>query len=589
MNALNDNWSGIDWTQVQRSVTGWQRKVYEESKAGNIGKVRRMQRLIVHSHEAKLLATRRVTQDNTGKATAGVDGIKRLTPAERFAMARSLRVPTAGMPLRRVWIPKRGGKLRPLGIPTIHDRCMQALVKLALEPEWEAHFEPNSYGFRPGRNPHDAVKAVLDDIVKGEKYVLDADISACFDTIDHESLLRKTGLKGRMRAQIKSWLVAGVVDSGTMHATVRGTPQGGVISPLLANIALHGLETHLKRWIRTQPARGGTGKPIGGPQKKSKSIHIIRYADDFVVLHPDREIIIRARGVVQEFLANVGLELSSVKTRLTHTRCLGPTDTAAHGFDGVVGFDFLGFTFKQFDTKHRSAKSSTGARLNYKSLVFPSAKSVNLHQGLLHDVVLVDGKRLKQAGLIKKLNPKIRGWADYFGVSDANTTGHLAKQDYLLYLKLRQWSKRKTGSAKAGYNKYWSKKDGGPLRYRDGELTLENHQSRSRPINGYVKVQAARSPYDGDETYWSERKANTPGLKGTVKSLLARQNGRCKRCGLVFEDDDVMEIDHIIPRRRGGRNKLKNLQLLHRHCHDVKSAHDGANAPIPPHEPHDPS
>nr|YP_009492312.1 hypothetical protein [Stauridium tetras]AWI68967.1 hypothetical protein [Stauridium tetras] len=456
MNKPNIGWKDIDWTLVRKTTFKWQQEIYLASKTGDFKKVRLLQHKLIASREAKLLAVRQVTQDNTGKVTAGADGIKRLTPNQRLKMVDQLRIPTKAKPLRRVWIPKPGtNEKRPLGIPTIQDRCLQALFKLALEPEWEAQFEPNSYGFRPGKGCHDAVKAIYDSTVKGSKYVLDADISKCFDRINHQYLLDKIAMKGAFRKQIKYWLEAGVLDGETFAETTQGTPQGGVISPLLANIALHGLELHLKQWISDKPIRSRTGVLVK-PGRRYETIQVIRYADDFVILHRDKSIVLEAQEEVKRFLAPIGLELSEAKTRLSHTLELQEDDTIAEGFDGVVGFNFLGFTIKQFKSRHRSAKTTTGELLGFKTRIYPSKKTVNKHQEKLRQVVLKDGKVYDQSALIKKLNPIIRGWSSYFGVSDANTTKHLGKQDYLLYLKLRRWAKRKTGTSGKS-TKFWKK------------------------------------------------------------------------------------------------------------------------------------
>jgi RNA-directed DNA polymerase len=191
-----------------------------------------------------MLAVRQVTQDNRGKNTAGVDGVKSLTPPQRIELVESLRLTGKAMPTRWVWIPKPGTtEKRPLGIPTLTDRARQALVKQVLEPEWEAQFEPNSYGFRPARSAHDAIEAIWVAINKKAKYVLEADIAKCFDRIDHTALLAKLNTFPTLRRQVKSWLKAGLMEGGQLFPTAEGTPQGGVISPLLANIALHGMET----------------------------------------------------------------------------------------------------------------------------------------------------------------------------------------------------------------------------------------------------------------------------------------------------------------------------------------------------------
>lgn len=224
-----NNWSEINWKVVERQVFKLQKRIYKASQKGNVKLVHKLQRLLLKSYFGKLWATRRVTQDNKGKKTAGVDGVKKLAPKARFKLANSLNLGVKTKPTRRVWIPKpHSDEKRPLGIPTMYDRALQCLVKLALEPEWEAKFEPNSYGFRPGRSTHDAIVAIQQSIKHQEKYVLDADISKCFDKINHDKLLEKLETFSNLKKQIKSWLKAGVLDKWSFEPTNEGTPQGGI-------------------------------------------------------------------------------------------------------------------------------------------------------------------------------------------------------------------------------------------------------------------------------------------------------------------------------------------------------------------------
>jgi RNA-directed DNA polymerase len=558
-------------------VFKWQQKIYTASKENNIQKVRYYQHFLLDSTEAKMLAIRRVTQDNQGKKTAGVDGVKNLSPQKRLELVQELSFPTKAQPLRRVWIPKPGRtEKRPLGIPTIKDRCLQALFKLAIEPEWEAKFEPNSYGFRPGKCPHDAIATIQNCIQKRNKYVLDASIAICFEKIDHTALLKKIGFTGKYRKQLKYWLEAGVLDGNTYAKRTEGTPQGGVISPLLANIALHGLETHLKNCFKNIPVYYTSGNKVR-PARVHETLHVIRYADDFVILHDDRQVILKCLEETKKFLANLGLELSESKTRLTNTLELNQNDTVELGFDNKIGFHFLGFTIKQFKTKHRSAKNQQKV-LGYKTLIYPSKKSIEKHQQKLHNVVLTKGKKLGQEELIRILNPIIRSWASYFGVSNANTTGHLSKQDYLLYLKLRKWSQSIKGTAKKATS-FWQITKNKKWTFKAGPETLLSHITYSRPIgiNGYVKVQSDASPFDENQIYWAKRLINNPLYTKRTRELLKIQKGKCKWCNLHFTDEDVMEVDHIIPRSLGGKDDFQNLQLLHRHCHDTKSTTDGSN------------
>ena len=281
-----------------------------------------------------------MTQDNRGKRTPGVDGVASLTPQERLAYARQLRYLTrwTADPIRRTYIPKPNNPMekRELGIPTMRDRAMQALVKLALEPEWDAQFEPNSYGFRPGRSAHDAIEAIFNHIRLKPKYVLDADIEKCFDRISHDGLLAKLHAPQPVRRLTQAWLKASVLDNGQWLFPEAGTPQGGVLSPLLANIALHGFETFVSRNTRQH------------------RVTVIRYADDFVVLCDDLDVLLEAKARAEEWLAEMGLRLKAEKTHVTHT---------LNEHEGRVGFDFLGFNVRQYPVgKHRSLNVTPDTR-----------------------------------------------------------------------------------------------------------------------------------------------------------------------------------------------------------------------------------
>ena len=564
-NLNTEGWKTINWQQTERYVFKLQKRIYAASRRGDVKRVRKLQKTLMRSWSNRVLAVRRVTVENQGKKTAGVDGVKSLSPEARMELVGELKLTGKSKPTRRVWIPKPGREeKRPLGIPTMYDRALQAVVKAALEPEWEAVFEPNSYGFRPGRSCHDAIKQIKNCIQNKAKFVLDADIAKCFDRINQEVLLQKLNTKGKVRQQIKAWLKSGVIDQGVFTATSEGTPQGGVISPLLANIALHGLEIRIKQFAETLP---------GKKKDNLRSLSVIRYADDFVILHHDKTVVQRCRGIVSEWLIGIGLELKPEKTRLTHT--FKPELSE----DGKAGFDFLGHHIQQHPAgKYRSNINSFGEILGFNTLITPSAKASKAH---IEEVgrIIKKHRSSPQAALIKDLNPVIRGWASFYSNSDAQTVGELSKQDHLTYLKLRRWAKRRCGNINDGHIKYWASISGDNWVFATKEgkanpLRLLKHRDISCSSTNYVKVKGDKSPYDGDLIYWSSRLGKHPQMPNRKAKLLKLQKGKCPWCGLSFQDWDVLEVDHIIPKALSGKDEYKNLQLLHRHCHDEKTALD---------------
>ena len=279
-------WKDVNWRKAEFAIFKLQKRIYRASQRGEVQTVRRLQKTLAQSWSAKLIAVRRVTQENKGRATAGVDGIKSLTPPRRLALAKNLKLDGKSSPTRRVWIPKPGKQeKRGLGIPTIEERAKQTLLKMALEPEWEARFESESYGFRPGRSCHDAIEAIRTCIAQKPKYVLDADICQCFDKINHSKLLEKLNTFPIFERQIKAWLKAGVIDFSRwserkgLQKTLEGVPQGGSISPLLTNIALHGMQQRIEKCFPNDQAnRIRNSKRLFG--KEVKAPRLIRYADD---------------------------------------------------------------------------------------------------------------------------------------------------------------------------------------------------------------------------------------------------------------------------------------------------------------------
>ena len=573
INQKTVGWDSIDWQQVDRYVYKLQKRIYAASRRGEIKRVRKLQKTLMNSWSCKVLAVRRVTQDNRGKKTAGVDGVKSLSPIARMKLVEQLKLTGKSKPTRRVWIPKPGkDEKRPLGIPTMYDRALQGVVKAALEPEWEAIFEASSYGFRPGRACQDAIKAIKNAIQAKAKYVLDADIAKCFDCINHTALLHKINYRGKVRQQIKAWLKSGVIDQKAFTAISEGTPQGGVISPLLANVALHGIEQMLMEYAKTINLRYPNGKTASW-QSKVKSLTFVRYADDFVVIHQDIKVIKECKKRISEWLKDIGLELKPSKTRIAHTL------NSELSEDGTAGFDFLGYNIRQFPAgKYISPLKGNKEITGFNTFITPSKDALKKHQSRIKEII-GKHKSSPQARLILELNPIIRGWCNYYKFSDAQTKNILTLQDHLVFKKLRAWGRYRCGSLKDARDKYYTKigKRDWIFATREGDanpLRLLFHSSFGSSSNDYVKVKGDKSPYDGDLIYWSTRMGRHPEMPTSKAIRLKKQKGKCHWCGLYFREGDVLEEDHIIATALSGKHEYENLQLLHAHCHDEKTALD---------------
>jgi len=562
-------WDKIIWKVSYNKVRRIQKRIFKASKLGDTKRVWFLQKLLLKNPHAKIIAVQTVTTLNKGKRTAGIDKQKTTSSEEKLLLAKNLRLNGKANMIKRIWIPKPGKtEKRPLGIPIIQDRAKQALCKLALEPEWEAKFEPNSYGFRPGRSSHDAIEAIFLNLRHNvDKYVYDADIRKCFDRIDHDALLSKLNTFPLMKEQISAWLKAEVLDQYANTPKVdtpqMGTPQGGIISPLLANIALHGLEEHLLNFVSGRKMPKPHEKAARGTKAKRAALGIVRYADDFVIIHRNLDIM---RLVIQEterWLSKVGLAISEEKSALRLAS---------------KSFKFLGFQIGMIQSQGKYRVKITPSKSNVLRITDKTRK------------IIQNKKAVSAYQLIGFLRPALLGWANYFKFCECKQS--FRKVDNTLYQQLRAWVFRR--SVRKGristrekyfptdtvskfhgreYNANWILSGSKKLK-GDNKSTIFLPKLSWVKSSKFVKVKGDASVYDGNEIYWTLRNSRFCTLSTRVQNLLKRQDGLCALCNERFVVGEQMEVDHIIPKFKGGKDQYNNLQLLHRQCHVEKTKKD---------------
>ena len=530
---LSMQWKSIDWKKVESEVNRLQIRIAKAVQEKKFGTVKRLQYLLTHSFYAKAWAVRKVTT-NHGKNTSGVDKELWSTPSSKMRAVLSLTDKNyKAKPLRRVYIAKKGKKSkRPLGIPCMYDRAMQALYALALEPIAETTADTRSFGFRRGRCTQDACEYIFTALAKrvSPQWVLEGDIKGCFDHISHEWLLENIPMD---KTVLKQFLKAGFVFNRELFPTDEGTPQGGVISPILANMTLDGMQKALYDRFHTNR--------LGKEDIRFKNAHkvnFIRYADDFIVTAATQEIAEEAKEIIRNFLKERGLELSEEKTVITNIN---------------DGFDMLGWTFRKFKGK---------------LIVKPSKKSIKSFVASLSDTILGKGRARKQEVLIEKLNKQIRGWANHHqSVCASEAFAHI---DYVLYELLWKWAKRRHPHKGRWWvsTRYWHRKGNRNWVFstEDKELLRVDHI----PIVRHIKIKLDVNPFF-DTEYFTQRKFSQGmrRLSGRFKKIWQNQKGCCYHCGMPMDISDDKELFFIVPKPIGGKEIVSNMAYVHSSCQKI--------------------
>lgn len=544
---LKFQWVSIDWNEVTDTVNRIQTRIAKASIDGNKKLVKNLQRMVVNSYHAKVLAVKTVTS-NEGRKTPGIDGELWLTEDIKMENALKLNVGEyKAKPLKRVDIDKgKGdGSTRPLGIPTMYDRAMQCLYSFALDPVAESLGDKLSFGFRKARSTKDACEQIYACLSARNtaQWILDADIKGFFDNISHDWLLENIPMDKKVLYQ---FLKSGVVIKGKLYPTTKGTPQGGIISPILANMALDGMESLIKENFWKYDRRTKKFMPNRKADYRSnlKKVNFVRYADDFIVTGDSKETCEEVKRLLEPFLAERGVKFADNKTFIRHID---------------EGFDFLGWNFRKY---------------NNKLLIKPSKKSIGKFLKEIREIIK-DNATTSQAMLIYQLNPKIRGWRNYHKHVVARDAFEYV--DHRIFEALWSWAIRrhKKKGRRWVKDRYWHTVCGDKWVFFDQSEKFSHMNQRlikcsNQKIIRHTKLDTNMNPYI-DKKYFFDRNftLGSRNLTGVFKTVWKKQLGICPICmqAIRFANDDDRVIHHNTPKAWGGSDKASNLMYLHDRCH----------------------
>lgn len=550
------NWDEISWKVIDKKISLLQQRIFKASRNGNKSNVKYLQSVLIKLPDAKLIAVRTAITENIEKYKDEINKQKIITQCDKLKLTIKLKIDGKIGPIESIYTSDKV-LINSLIIPIIFDQAKQILVKMALEPAWEAKFEPNSYGFRPGRNCHDAIISILTSIKSTikPKWILYANLKGCYDNIDYNYLLKCLDESPLyIIKQIKSWLQAGILqrylpyNKDFENINFKNTVKSYIISHLLVNIALHGIEKHFKKWnLKLSETYNFYKKD----KEKYKSLNIIRYSNDLVIIDYNKERIVEAKKELKNWLNNtLKVKLSSNKIQIKFIK---------------EGFDFLGFHIVSI---YKNGK--------YITKIYPQKLSLQRIIRKAHNIIF-SNKAARVESLILKLRPILLSWANYFKFSECNKT--FTKLDYIVWQMLRKWiNRRSTGGKIQSWNKYFPGTDtkfDGKI-YKDKyilksskNISEKYYLPKTRWIKSqkWVKIKSDSSPYDKNNMYWAKRNLLYANLILKQSKLLIKQNFLCSKCGGKINSWNKIKVYNLKKLSKSDFNKTGNKKILHQMCY----------------------